>query len=425
MFAVTSLVKNLSKEERFKLAILLSGSFCLVEAIAGYWANSLAVLSDASHLLTDVAGFAIALLAALASKMPATNSFTYGFKQAELLGAIASVALLYMLTSYLVIEAISRSIRWYENKMDEVDGKIVFFISIFGVFVNLILGLVFHDEHGGAFHPAHSHDHDHESGGGCAHHNRDDHDHDHNHKKVSSSYEAISSMSGRCEQGSEHGHDLQHHIEDGHSHHDHGHDNHNGHDNCSSYELYQGAEGGVNGATNHNTTTDINTEAAYAHVLTDLIQSVGVAVGGFLIWMFPTWQIIDPICTLLFSVLVVTSTLPLLKKIGLLVLHAGDDSKYDELQRRLMKIKGSLGVHDLHIWHISGSSIGFSVHIGYDSVVSTSDDLHQMHLAVSQVCRDVGVDHSTVQFFDASDGKACPGVQCKLNDSDGIYQSCA
>lgn len=413
---MTSLVKNLSKEERFKLAILLSGSFCLVEAIAGYLANSLAVLSDASHLLTDVAGFAIALLAALASKMPATNSFTYGFKQAELLGAIASVTLLYMLTSYLVIEAISRSIQWYENKMDAVDGKIVFFISMFGVFVNLILGLVFHDEHGGAFHPAHSHEHDHESGGGCDHHhNRDDHNHDHDHKQNNTSYEAISGKSEHCSgHDHEHGHYSQHHIEDDHSHHDHG------HDHSSSY---QGTDCGDHGATNHHTTTDINTEAAYAHVMTDLIQSVGVTVGGFLIWMFPTWQIIDPICTLLFSALAVTATLPLLKKIGLLVLHAGNDSKYDELQRRLKEIKGSRGVHDLHIWHISGSSIGFSVHLGYDSSISTSDDLHRMHLAVSQVCRDVGVDHSTVQFFDTSNGKACPGVQCKLGD--GTYQSCA
>jgi zinc transporter 2 len=219
---MTSLVKNLSKEERFKLAILLSGSFCLVEAIAGYWANSLAVLSDASHLLTDVAGFAIALLAALASKMPATNSFTYGFKQAELLGAIASVTLLYMLTSYLVIEAISRSIQWYENKMDAVDGKTVFFISMFGVFVNLILGLVFHDEHGGAFHPAHSHEHDHESGGGCDHHhNRDDLNLDHDHKLNNTSYEAISGKSEHCSgHDHEHVHDSQHHIEDDHTHHD-------------------------------------------------------------------------------------------------------------------------------------------------------------------------------------------------------------
>ena len=54
----------------------------------------------------------------------------------------------------------------------------------------------------------------------------------------------------------------------------------------------------------NNEKRDLNIEAAYLHVVTDLIQSVGVALAGLLIWVFPQWQIIDPICTFIFTLLV-------------------------------------------------------------------------------------------------------------------------
>ena len=50
--------------------------------------------------------------------------------------------------------------------------------------------------------------------------------------------------------------------------------------------------------------SDVNIQAAYLHVITDLIQSVGVALAGALIWWKPEWQILDPICTFIFSILV-------------------------------------------------------------------------------------------------------------------------
>lgn len=50
---------------------------------------------------------------------------------------------------------------------------------------------------------------------------------------------------------------------------------------------------------------DVNLEAAYLHVLTDLVQSAGVAIAGFIIWYKPEWEIVDPLCTLMFSIFVV------------------------------------------------------------------------------------------------------------------------
>lgn len=158
-------------------------------------ANSLAVLSDAAHLLTDVAGFAIALLATIMSKRPASKKYTFGLARAEVMGALASILTLWIMTLGLVIEAYSRVLSWFEGTMEPIDGKIMFTIAVIGIIVNLTLACVFIEDHGGAFH-----DHDHGHGGHDDHHGHGDHDdHDHHH-------------------GHEHDHD--------HHEHDHGHTGH-------------------------------------------------------------------------------------------------------------------------------------------------------------------------------------------------------
>ena len=58
---------------------------------------------------------------------------------------------------------------------------------------------------------------------------------------------------------------------------------------------------------------NINLQAAYLHVLGDLAQSVAVLIAGLVIWWKPTWQVVDPICTLLFCALVFYSTLGVLR----------------------------------------------------------------------------------------------------------------
>ena len=68
-----------SKEKRLTVAIGLSTMFMTAEFVGGIIANSLAILSDAAHLLTDVAGFAIALAAVVVAKKPASAQYSYGY----------------------------------------------------------------------------------------------------------------------------------------------------------------------------------------------------------------------------------------------------------------------------------------------------------------------------------------------------------
>lgn len=62
-------------------------SFQLIELIGGYFAGSLAILTDAAHLFSDFIGFLISLVAISIGKWNATNSMTFGYYRAEVLGA--------------------------------------------------------------------------------------------------------------------------------------------------------------------------------------------------------------------------------------------------------------------------------------------------------------------------------------------------
>jgi zinc transporter 2 len=116
------------------------------------WANSLAILSDAAHMFTDVAGFAVALAATIVVEYPGSENYTFGLIRAEVMGALASVMLLWLVTIFLVYNAYLRLISWFDGTAEPVDGFIMFVVACFGVTVNLILGTVFMEDHAGLGH---------------------------------------------------------------------------------------------------------------------------------------------------------------------------------------------------------------------------------------------------------------------------------
>lgn len=306
----------MQKEQRLILAIGLSTAFMIIEVIGGYWANSIAIFSDAAHLLTDIAGFGIALVAAIAAKAPGTKTLTFGFARAEVFGALGSVLSLWVITAFLLYAAYDRAIRWFQGNPEPVNGFLMFAVACFGVLVNICLGWVFHDEHGGAFHPGHSHDHGH-----CEHHDspKDDHhvaspshdhehahehglhEHDHDHNHHNDSDEEEGHCHGHSHECGDHDHDDNGHD---HSHSSNGHEHDHDHERLpllsnsqKSSKKYGGCEGHghdhdhitpkpkekahddhhghSHGHSHGHHASDVNIEAAYLHVLTDLIQSIG------------------------------------------------------------------------------------------------------------------------------------------------------
>ena len=144
---------------------------------------------------------------------------------------------------------------------------------------------------------------------------------------------------------------------------------------------------------------DLNMSAAYAHVIADLIQSMGVVVAGCIIWWQPTWLIIDPICTFVFGYLVLKSTMTLSQQVSdILFEGVPAHINYDEVRSALSGIIGVVSVHDLHIWSLSSSVPSLSCHLVIDEEVTTPT---QAITAAKNVCSKAGVEHVTVQIEDS------------------------
>jgi zinc transporter 2 len=311
--------------------LLLASSFCtifmVVEIIGGLWAHSLAILTDAAHLTSDIVGFAISITAIAIARRPATAQMSWGFHRAEIMGAMFSIFIVWFLTLWLVNEATQRLIA----RDRHINGTIMLGTALIGLLVNLVmLGIM--GEHG-------------------------------------------------------HGHGGGH--DDGHSH----------------------AHGGEDAPGN------VNLRAATIHVLGDLIQTVGVVCAAALIWYNPNWWYLDPICTYLFSVLVVFTTLPILKETTMVLMEGTPVGvKPQEVADTLCQVPGVREVHDLHIWSIGSGQTkcgkmkaALAVHLTQDSTskLNTCDILHR----VEEVLRDsYGIHHTTVQI------EECESLDCAQSD---------
>jgi cobalt-zinc-cadmium efflux system protein len=119
------------------VALVLTGSYTVVEVVGGVLAGSLALLADAVHMLSDNIALAAALVAARLAAKPATSERTYGYKRAEVLAALANGVLLVALAIWIFVEAVMRL-----RDPDDVLGGWMLAIALVGLVVNVAAGLV-------------------------------------------------------------------------------------------------------------------------------------------------------------------------------------------------------------------------------------------------------------------------------------------
>lgn len=105
----------------------------VMEIIGGYIANSLAIITDAMHQLCDVTGFLVSIYGLVVSKYPATKKLSFGYHRAEVLGALASILLIWGITVYLLYEAV---LRCFHRTI--VDGKLMIVVAILGLMLNCL-----------------------------------------------------------------------------------------------------------------------------------------------------------------------------------------------------------------------------------------------------------------------------------------------
>jgi hypothetical protein len=137
---------------------------------------------------------------------------------------------------------------------------------------------------------------------------------------------------------------------------------------------------------------NINLEAAHLHVITDLVQSIGVALAGVIIYFKPHWQVIDPICTILFSIVICYSVVSMLAKSTHVLLEGVPEGvDPDLLHNKLSAIEGVTDVHDLHVWMLSVGRPLVTVHI---KAADPDEAMKQAQAIFTQA----GIDHITIQI---------------------------
>jgi cobalt-zinc-cadmium efflux system protein len=100
--------RSRDNQRKLRLVLVLTAVYFVAEVVGGLWTGSLALLADAGHMLTDVAGVALALMGMKFAERPATPERTYGYHRAEILAALANAVVLIGISVYILYEAYLR-----------------------------------------------------------------------------------------------------------------------------------------------------------------------------------------------------------------------------------------------------------------------------------------------------------------------------
>jgi len=299
----------------------LTTTYFVVELVVGHLTNSMALIADSFHMLSDIAALIIAFVSVkMAPKSWDKN--TYGWARAEVLGALVNAVFLVALCFSITMESLKR---FYEPE-DIHDPKLILTVGALGLVVNL-LGLCLFHEHGG---------HGHSHGGGHSH-DRGTHSH-------------ISALATREGEGEK---------------------NDNG--NLTSVTVQSGKEHGHQHGHSHkhgeaDTGGNLNMRGVFLHVMADALGSVIVIISAVIMWQAPEWPYtvyVDPALSLFMVMLMMWSVWPLLIESALILLQTVPTHiDIEKLKRKLLEnIDGILAVHEFHIWQLAGDRIIASAHI--------------------------------------------------------------
>ncbi|XP_058802888.1 proton-coupled zinc antiporter SLC30A1 [Phymastichus coffea] len=350
------------KKCRLLTMLWLTAFFFLVEIIVGYMTNSMALIADSFHMLSDVAALVVAFLSVKMSPKKWSKN-TFGWARAEVLGALVNAVFLVALCFSITVEACKRFI----EVEDIHEPEFLVVVGALGLLVNLV-GLCLFHEHG------HGHSHGHSYG---ISHNRlstlvgsDDNENDETYRPPSPIKR----------------------IGNGHGHHGHA----------------------------HGDASQMNMRGVFLHVLSDALGSVIVIVSALIVWL-TNWKYksyIDPALSLLLVILILKSVWPLLQESALILLQTVPTHiQVDAIQQRLLEnVDGVLAVHEFHVWQLAGDRIIASAHIRCRNLSEYMKIAEQ----VKEFFHNEGIHSTTIQpeFVDYqtnSEIKQTPTEDCVLD----------
>ncbi|XP_017711670.1 PREDICTED: zinc transporter 2 isoform X3 [Rhinopithecus bieti] len=173
--------------------------------------------------------------------------------------------------------------------------------------------------------------------------------------------------------------------------------------------LHQSGHGHSHGTTNQQEENP-SVRAAFIHVIGDFLQSMGVLVAAYILYFKPEYKYVDPICTFFFSILVLGTTLTILRDV-ILVLMEGTPKGVDftAVQDLLLSVEGVEALHSLHIWALTMAQPVLSVHI---AIAQNTDAQAVLKTASSRLQGKFHFHTVTIQIEDYSeDMKDCQACQ--------------
>ncbi|KAF8320429.1 cation efflux protein, partial [Clavulina sp. PMI_390] len=433
-----------SRSARIWTLLIIDSIFLMIELVVGYTVGSLALVADAFHMLNDVLSLVVALYAIKVSTNTPTSKYSYGWHRAEILAALVNGVFLLALCLSIFLEAIVR----FFSVPEISNPKLVVVVGSLGLASN-ILGLFLFHEHGAS----HDHGHDHDESEAPKGVNSSSNTngplnettpllipsadramsprHDASpvhyghpaqsranvvHAAEQAGYnrspsqsrllvididDELPSPSTARPSTRPHSHSHSHDHSTGHEHnhsHDHDHNDHShSHSHSEIHEETLAANGYGNTRASHgHSHGSMNMHALLLHVLGDALGNVGVIASGLIIWLTEwKWKYLsDPIISLVITVIIFSSALPLVKSASFILLQGVPTSvALEDLREDIRRVRGVASLHELHVWQLSEQKIIASVHI----CVARDAEYMRIQSDIREVLHDYNIHSCTIQ----------------------------
>lgn len=142
---------------------------------------------------------------------------------------------------------------------------------------------------------------------------------------------------------------------------------------------------------------NLNMKSAYLHLLTDMMASVAVLVGGLLM-KFYGWFWVDSVMTILIAIYLIIVGIDLLKKATkMLMLFTPEEINIKELVKEVHKIKGVKKLHHIHVWHLNEEELHLEAHLDCEEDIKMSDFNSLLHQIEEVLFEKFGINHINIQ----------------------------
>ncbi|XP_067938329.1 proton-coupled zinc antiporter SLC30A1-like [Watersipora subatra] len=406
------------KSCRIVSMLFLTTSFLLVELIVGHLSKSLALVADAFHMLSDTMALTIGLAAVKLAKRQTSSTNTYGWARAEIVGALINAVFLVALSFTIFVEAVER----LAMREPIEDAQLLLYVGGVGLAINLIGLFLFHD---------HAHGHTH---GGMAH----THSHSHSHNNITT-HNQEEKLFG--ETSSTEDPDAEDLTETG----------------LVKASISTGnPEQQRNEKKSHS--HQLNMRGVFIHVLGDALGSIAVMISAGItllarkylaactidsshhhsrifianqtdimsleetecVYKEPEWVLcIDPILSLLLVTIILSTSIPLLKQAGFVLMQTVPGHiELEVMKAHIEQMRGLEGVHDFHVWSLAGNKVIASLHIHTKCL----EDYISLAQTIQIYLHNEGIHSVTIQpefshLQEHKDGRVCslecgPDLEC-------------